>query len=356
MRARRTVIRSFQASFLVVGVILSALLTGCSGGGNVAGPQVGSALQQSTLGRILLPGMPAHGTRVAAHPFLNFAAMAKNKGDTIAISDIENNAVDLFTADGMQVGQLTGFDLPQGMASDSKGDLYIADAFNSRVQVYAAGFAKPPTTLSESGQSPADVDSFSNGAYVAVTNFQTAVGGAGSVSIFKGSKLQSNITSPTLAYVFFCAFDASGNLYVDGHDATNNFVVGEIRNATSGGTKFEQLTTANAIAYPSGIQVTTSGQIAIEDLVNLAIYTYNPPSRGSLGTPAHITPLGGSGGPVTFAFTKNMADLYTADDSAYELFEYAYPAGGAPVSTITVSGVPYGTAVIPTQYPENSRK
>jgi len=350
--------RLFHGISLVTGAVTLALLTGCSGG-NIAGPTIGGAVQPAAIRSLLLPGMPTHGTGVAAHSFIDFAAMAKNQGPTIAISLPADGAVDLFTAAGSQVAQLTGFDEPAGMASDIKGDLFVADERNSRVQVYAAGFASPPTTLSDPGQYPNDVDSFANGAYVAVTNQETTGFGPGSVSIFKGSTLLRTITSSNLQSASFCAFDGKGNLYVDGLGSNSNVFIGEIPHATSGGTTFEQLTTTNTIVNPTGIQVTTTGgQIAIEDSGNQAIYTYNPPSGGSLGAPTQTTPLSGSGNEKSFAFTKSMADLYTSDFYGGEVLEYTYPTGGTPVSTISVgseTSTPFGTAVIPTQYPSHSQ-
>jgi hypothetical protein len=352
-------------SLLASGVML-AILSGCSGsniaglaGGGATGPAamgMGSSSGRSALPNLFLPGMPTHGTRVAVHPFINFAAMAKNKGNTIAISDTQNEVVDLFTAAGVQVGQLTGFDSPLGMTSDVKGDLYVADGQGSRVQVFAAGFASPPTTLADPGQQPIDVDSFSKGSYVAVVSETTTGGGAGSVSIFKGSTLQSTIALANIQYALSCAFDATGNLYVGGVTSAESAVVGEIPNATSGGTTFEPLTTANGLVYPSGIQVTTAGQIAILD-GGTNIYTYNPPSGGSFGTPIQTTSLGGGlEFAYLFAFTKSMADLYVADDDTPNAFEYAYPAGGTPLSTINVGGQPFGVAVIPTQIPTNTSR
>jgi len=176
------------------------------------------------------------------------------------------------------------------------------------------------------------------------------------VSIFKGSTLQRTITFSNLQHAYFCAFDGKGNLYVDGIDPNSNVVIGEIPHATSGGSTFEQLTTTNTVGSATSIQVTTAGgQIAIEDDQNQAIYTYNPPSGGSLGAPTQSTPLGGSEAPLTFAFTKNMTDLYVADAATGDVFEYAYPTGGTAVSTIAVSRHANGTAVIPAQYPSISR-
>jgi hypothetical protein len=88
--------RLFRGSSLVAGGITLALLTGCSGG-NITGPTVGGAIAPAAIGTgtssrpsalpsLLLPGMLASGAGVAVHPFIDFAAMAKNKGPTIAIS------------------------------------------------------------------------------------------------------------------------------------------------------------------------------------------------------------------------------------------------------------------------------
>jgi len=349
--------RLFYGISLVAGAV-TLLSTGCSGG-NIAGPTAGGTIGTEPPSgplalRLKLPGTATYGSGVPVHPFINFAAMAKNKGPTIAIS--ANGVVDLFTAAGTQVGQLTGFGFPEGMASDIKGDLYVADFQDSRVQIYAPGFASPPSTLSDPGQYPEDVDSFANGAYVAVTNNETTSGGPGSVSIFEGSTLQRTITPSNLKYAYFCAFDGKGDLYVDGLDNNNNPLIGEIPHATSGGTTFEQLTTINIIGNPAGIQVTTAGgQIAIEDAGNDAIYTYNPPSGGSLGAPTQPTTLAGSGIPKSFAFTKNMANLYAADNLFGNLLEYSYPIGGTPVSMVALGGEAFGTAVIPTQYPGSNR-
>ena len=67
--------------------------------------------------------------------------------------------------------------------------------------------------------------------------------------------------------------------------------------ATKGGTTFTTLTTANSISFPGGVEVTTKGKIAIDDQLGAAVFTYNPPKNGSLGTPIKTTALTGSGWP-----------------------------------------------------------
>jgi len=355
---------SKNVAYFVTGAATLALLAGCSGSGtglSTPGSTVaGGATQQSVTHKIpkmshsvARPGVPSVKSGQPIKAFVNSSAIAA-VANTIAISDAADNVVNVYDPSGNQLAQLTGFSEPQGMASDIKGNLYVADTANSRVQVYAAGFKGTPQTLSDPGQFPAGVDSFSNGKFVAVTNIISTSGGPGSVSIFKSGVLMSTITSSSIGRAYFCAFDATGNLYLDGTDPNGAVIVGEILGATTGGTTFATLTTGNAITFPGGVQVTTTGQIAIDDQSGFAVFTYNPPSGGSLGSPVATTPLTGASDPVTYAFTNDMADLYTADAGLGVSEEFAYPAGGAPASSITVGGQPIGAAVIPTQFPKKS--
>jgi hypothetical protein len=57
-----------------------------------------------------------------------------------------NNRVQQFTNDGKYLQGLGGdgtdalqFDLPHGIALDSKGNLYVAHTMNSRIQKFAMG-------------------------------------------------------------------------------------------------------------------------------------------------------------------------------------------------------------------------
>jgi sugar lactone lactonase YvrE len=367
-----------KVSYFVTGSATLALLAGCSGGGSgVTAPSTSGGASSQSISRampsakrftshsVLPPSIQLHfkgeAAKSSAKPVFN-AALAKNTAATIAISDSTNNVVDVYSPTGSLVSTLTGpapgFSEPQGMTSDINGDLFVADTANSRIVRYAAGLKGTPTTVSDPGQYPVGVDSFSNGKWLAVTNIISTSDGPGSVSIYKDGALQNTISSPNLAEAFFCGFDATGNLFVTGFDANFLASVGEIANATSGGTTYTELSTSNELEFPGDVQVTTTGSIAVDDQLGLAIYSYNPPSGSSLGAPVQTTQLSDSGDPVGFAFTSDMTDLYTADYSLSSSLEFAYPAGGAPVSSFAVAGGnngpagPNGIAVIPTQYPK----
>ncbi len=151
--------------------------------------------------------------------------------------------------------------------------------------------------------------------------------------------------------MYFCGFDGKGNFFVSGEDSSFAPTFGEVPNAIKGKTTYTTLTTGNSIQFPGGVEVTTKGKIAIDDQLGAAIYTYNPPKNGSFGSPINTTGLTGSGDAVTFAFTSNNKDLWTGDAVNAESLEFAYPAGGSAVKTISVGGEPIGVAIVPAEKP-----
>jgi hypothetical protein len=289
------------------------------------------------------------GGQIVVHPFVNVAAM-QAPGPKIFVSDAVNNVVNIYNPAGKMLAQLTGFSEPQGLATDAKGNLYVADTVNSRIQIYAPPYNKAPKSLSDPGQYPAGVAVLNNGEFIAVTNIIDTNGGPGSVLLYKNHKAGKVILSSSFARVYFGGFDKVGNFYLDGSDANGSVVLAHIVKLTTGGKTIKTLTSNQAIQFPGGVQVTTGGKIAIDDQLAASIFTFNAPKNGSLGTPIKTTPLTGSGDAVTFAFTATDKDLWTADAANADSAEFAYPKGGSPLKTIPVSGgQPIGVAVVPAQ-------
>jgi hypothetical protein len=291
--------------------------------------------------------------QTVVHPFVDVAAIQATT-TKIFVSDAADNVVNIYNTSGKQLGQLTGFSQPQGLATDVKGKLYVADTNNSQILVYAPPYNKAPKKLADPGYFPAGVSVVTIGTttYVGVSNICSAPNCTqGGFKLFKNGKAQKAFQSSKIYRVYFLGFDAKGNIYASGQDSNFNVVVGEVAKATSGGKTFKPLTTGNTILFPGGVEVTTKGKIAVDDQSGAAIYTYNPPKNGSLGSPIKTTGLNGSGDAVTFAFTQSNKDLWTADAAFGDSFEFAYPAGGSAVKTISVGGQPIGVAVVPAALP-----
>jgi hypothetical protein len=293
------------------------------------------------------------GSRKPEKGFVDTVALAKQP-TKIAVS-VGGNVVNIYDRAGNQLAQLTGFNGATGLASDTTGDLYVTDSGNERVQIYGPGFQGPPITLSTPGYYPFAVASFENGKIVAACNQKSDLSGT-NVEFFTNGQLTNTISNPNVPFIYNCAFDAVGNLYTAMVGPKFLARVGEIVGGAQGNT-LSFLTTSNKLYTPGGIQVTTDGHIAVGDSSGCAeicyeynaVYTYSPPVGGSLGSPISKTVLKGAAYPESFAFTRNMASLYTADTYNGEAEEYAYPAGGKPRSTINVDCCAYGIAVIPSQ-------
>jgi len=311
---------------------------------------VGVAMAADHATSVARPDVVA-GPPAPVHPFVNVHGLAKST--TIFVSDAEDGVVNFYNTSGKQLGQLTGFEEPQGLASDTNGNVYVADTENARIQVYAPPYKKTPKTLSDPGYYPAGVSVLISGktTYVGATNICSDPDCTqGGFAFWKNGKaIGAPWQSSNIYRVYFGAFDAKGNFYADGENSSGDLVIGVIPNAIKGKTTFNVLTTGNSIEFPGGVEVTLKGDIAIDDQDAATVYTYAPPKNGSLGSPIETTSLSGSSDAVTFAFTSTDGDLWTADAGLAESLEFAYPAGGSAVTTITVGGQPIGVAVVPAQ-------
>jgi hypothetical protein len=115
------------------------------------------------------------------------------------------------------VGELTGLDAPEGMCSDSNGDVFISTFWGKQIVEYSHGGTSPIATLDDGDYDPNEcaVDSVSGN--LAVANSQSGPGGAGSIAIY--AKAQGDPTFYTAANIYsynFCSYDSNGNLFADG--------------------------------------------------------------------------------------------------------------------------------------------
>ena len=326
-------------------IILAVLLVACL---------VSVAVAADRAVSVARPDVVAAG-QVAVHPFVNKAEIEAT-GTKIFISDFNNGTVSIFTTTGKQLAQITGLSSPQGLAIDSKNNLYIANTNASNVLVYAPPYTTVTETLSDPGQFPVGISVLNDGQFIAVTNIFTTSLGPGSITFYNNGT-STNITGSTISKAYFCGFDAKGNLYFDGFDTAGNVLLAVIPKLTTGGKTVTALTSNQAILFPGNVVVTAKGKIAIGDQTGLAVYTFNPPVQGSLGTPIVTTALTSSGDPVTFAFTPTdlgkPRGLWTADAVNLNSAEYNYLLGGNPVRTFSIPGasIPIGVAVSPAQIP-----
>ncbi|MGA8100448.1 MAG: hypothetical protein WB810_17485 [Candidatus Cybelea sp.] len=325
-----------------------ALLAGCSGGSQMAS----TPLLQHQSGGFQLAWQRAlqdGGGTITRRSFISPNAIGKR---LIFVPDIDNVVgIYLQSKGNAQVGQILGdVYVPNSVETDSAGNLYVASGASQTVPVFAPPYTKAPKAiLFDTGYAPTDVAVSSSG-MIAVANYPT------SVTFYRknSTKPCATVTDPSFSgSLHAAAFDHEGNLYVQGgQNGSNSFsVIGEIVGGCKA-TSLQVLTTSNTLGGPGGIKVDKQGRIAIGDQKAAAIFAYNPPTSGSLGSPVTTTLLQATPSLQNFAFVASGRDLYTADFNK-TVAEYVYPAGGAPIdsfvsfSQATISGVAVTPPLVP---------
>jgi hypothetical protein len=329
--------------FFFSGAALVALLAGCSGGGSqipTTNAPVSPLIQTSRSVRSNAASMLlANASQTHQTDFLDVAAVNAPHGNQTIVSDSNTNTVSVYGADGHRHALLsTGLDQPEGITTDAAENLYVANAQLHNVVVYSKPYRSIGPTLGDPNEYPTDV-AVSNTGVVGVTNLQSTAGTGGDVVIYaKGSTSAcATVSDPNWSGMYFGAFDASGNLFIDGFDRNGNTLIGEISGGC-GATSIAPLSTGVTIYLVGGVQV-YNGNILIEDQVGPGgplgtntptIYTFAPPTGGTLGQPLATTTLaaGGNWFPVTFAMMKDGEHIWIAHSGiAAGRVEYSYPRG-----------------------------
>jgi hypothetical protein len=301
---------------------------------------------------------PVSGDLVKAHSFVNPDAVGKPLiFASNSLGSAHHSVVDIYLQKGKNkmVGQITGLYGPRGMATDKADNVYIESEGDSKVFVYAPPYSGAPVlTLDDSGWFPYDVAVSPQGV-VGVANLCNApsCGSNGSVTFYAkhSTNICATVTNSNFYSVQDVGFDNKGNLYVDGFISYPSIpFVGEIKGGCHA-TKITFLKTTNSISSPSGIKVDKADRIAILDVGNKALYSYDPPKKSSLGSPISTIQLSGFNTLYAFAFEASGRDVYVgaADSSGYRVAEYSYPAGVPKKAFSAGGGV--GVAVTPPLLP-----
>lgn len=336
---------SSHFSFFLSSAAAAALLAGCSGGGSMA-----------PAANIPLSPQGAIGDSSASVP-------PPHNNQTI-VSDSQNGTVTVYATNGhRQIVLTTGLNSPHGITTDAAENLYVTNTQGHNIVVYSQPYHSIGLTLDDANEYPTGV-AVSNTGVVGVTNLQSVAGTGGNVVLYaKGSTSAcTTIGDPNWSGAYFGAFDASGTLFITGFDRNGNTIVGDVSGGC-GATSITTLSTNNTIFLVGGVQV-YNGDILIEDQVGPGgpfgvptptIYTYAPPSGGSLGQPIQTTTLtaGANWIPVTFAMMKGSSHLWIAHSGiAAGRVEYTYP-GGRLVKSIDDRSImtPIGIAVNPASIP-----
>ncbi len=308
----------------IVSVAIGGFLAGCAGAATPMPP----ATQRDAA---------THARSDAGRSWMDPAA--KN-GSLLYVSSVLTNDVYVFSYPaGKMVGTLTGFSTPYGLCVDKSANVWVVNDGTSQIIEYAHGGTSPIATLSDPGEYPEGCAVDPNTGDLGVTNFYST-SGSGSVSVYAGAQGPPQIYSdPNLANVRFCGYDAKGNLFVDGVNASSAFVLAEL---PKGASTLEDIAFKQSVEWPGGVQW-DGKHVAVGDTD--AVKIYQTTAKGKVtGT----TSLAGANYVNQFFIVKGArrkpSTVVAPSQDGGVVAIYKYPAGGSPISTIAVSE-PFGAAV-----------
>jgi hypothetical protein len=253
-----------------------------------------------------------------------------------------SNVVMFSYPSGEVVGQLDGFDSNAGLSAGAKGDVFATNFNPPALYEYAHGGTKRIATynLKQHGAMGCSFDSS--------TDTLAVIGIGSTVDLFaKGAKKPTTVLNSTLFYNGGCAYDASGNLYVDGSESSRGPAALAVLAKGSNGFA----TVSLGARFDSESNTQWDG-----NYLDLVAYNEKDLLRFSIsGEKAFLA------GKVHLRQTYQIID-FVLDDGALILSNwgyrkhlehrrvlfYHYPAGGAPTFSLgTDLANPRGVAVSP---------
>jgi hypothetical protein len=269
-------------------------------------------------------------------------------GALLYVSDPGANVVNVLTyPNGKRIGKLTGFDQPRGECVDASGNVYITNEGASNILEYAHGGTSPIATIEDPGQKPYDCSVNLNAGNLtgnfAVVNVGTTSGGPGSVTVYGGRVSGTYKLSKfsSLAFLGYTHQENVSNLFVDGLDASGNFLCAILEPHS---TKFHIVQLPHSVGAPGAIWW---------DGKDIAIGDQNGPSGTTVidrfsyhfGQLAFVgaTPLSAS----VWQFFPNGSTVIGPYTAGTSVGFWNYPGGGSPTKVLNFFVAPFGAVVSP---------
>ena len=252
-------------------------------------------------------------------------------------------------------GSAAQFNAPCGLALDSAANLYVADNYNSTIRkITPAGVV---TTLAGLAGGPGKTDGareaahFSNPEGLALDsagNLYVADAGNALIRQVTPAGLVSTVAGPAgFGWPSAVALDGAGNLYVADSMESSLFKItpgGSVITLGSGNQSFNQ---------PHGVAADNAGNVYVADTFNYVIRKVTPDGTvttlaGTVGSAGQMDGAGGEArfmGPMALALDA-QGDLWVADDQVYNSGWIRRVTPGGVVTTLSdsIAGEPVGLA------------
>lgn len=289
-----------------------------------------------------MPGMPA--TQLPARVRL---APDEKSAPTLYVTT-SSATVLTYTWPGLYAGQtISGFDVPEALCTDARGNLYVPDLLRMEIYEYAPGGSTPTRTLTGNHGFAYSCAIDPTTGNLAVADVVAGDSGApGNILIFKKARGKPTVhQAPNFRQYLYVTYDAAGNLFVDGRDPNGNSLLAEL---PKGAKSAEAISMKTPIGYPSGLQ--WDGEYLAEgDLNSNAIYQFKV--NGTKAIQEGSTTLSGAGQIYQFAITGGTAShpqgtqIVVADYANNSIEVWSYPNAGYITSGISGLNGPIGVAI-----------
>jgi hypothetical protein len=289
-------------------VAIVALLAGCAG--------LNSGPQSTSQGALVSP---------------------QAKGSELLYTGQSNGDVSIFTLNGTKVAEITGVEAG-GLCSDSNGNVFVVQA--QGVTEYAHGGTTPIATLSLSGNtmSGCAVDPKTGNLAVAGINSSGAM-----IAVFANAQGSPTVYQTSAFREFsWCAYDGSGNLFVNGSG---------LAELSSGSSSITALSPSESLNPDGPIQ--WDGKYVVVGNPKSGGHPNSGPNSlyqmtisGTKATVVNTIELSGGTGAkrnqndASAQFWIQGKKIAAPRDTNGPIALWRYPGGGRPVSTIKSGGSP----------------
>lgn len=336
---------------MLVGGVASAVLAGCAAGGsaldrpamesfNVATYPVGA--YRGTLGAEALSLIrPAPGS--ASYDARDRSALAY-------VSNLGASEVEVFRQRGRAqrpIATITyGITFPDGLTTDSSGNLYVADSgeYNGRwvVQRYAPGRTSPSKTYATDLSEPTDTAVADDGT-IYIANFHAASSGWVAVYPKGEASKEYRLADFRGGSPLSLALDVKQNLYVV--YALNNQGSSAVNKYAPGAKKGENLHLA--FSYGAGIQVDPAGNVlVVQQILPSEILVFRPGKK----QPSRSIFLPNGGAPYNIALSHGGKLLFAGDSIGNVVDRFAYPSGNFEYPIAGGFNNPVAVTTVPSEF------
>jgi hypothetical protein len=119
-----------------------------------------------------------------------------------------------------------------GLCSDSQGNVFMPH--RGAISKYAHGGTKTIAQLSDQNYLPRACSVDPNSGDLAVANLSTYTQGGGNIAVYRNASGEPAFYStPQVTTYYSCAFDASGNLFIGGRNASTPYILAELPKGSS---------------------------------------------------------------------------------------------------------------------------